>query len=78
MTIHSSGQTISSFPHIEGITLRAGEEFTERASGMGLDGIDKAGKGSNEGEAAGVLEAGSLAGMGVRNNLEGTKDFGWL
>ena len=42
MTIHSRGQTISSFPHIEGITLSAGEKIyvdTGRTSGMVLDGV---------------------------------------
>ena len=42
MAIHSSGQTIFSLTHIEGITLSAGEEVdkvSERASGMGVDGI---------------------------------------
>ena len=37
MAIHSSGQTIFSFTHIEGITLGAGEEVDEvvgGASGM--------------------------------------------
>ena len=42
MAIHSNGQTVLSFPHIEGITLGAGEEVDEvagRASGMGVDRI---------------------------------------
>ena len=29
MTIYSSGQTVLSFPHIEGITLGAGEAVDE-------------------------------------------------
>ena len=33
MAIHSSGQTISSLSHIEGITLSAGEEVDEVAGG---------------------------------------------
>jgi hypothetical protein len=40
MPIHSSGQTIFSLIHIEGITLGAGEEVDEvagGASGMGAD-----------------------------------------
>ena len=44
MISYSSGETISSFPHIKGITLAAGEgiyEVAGRASGMGLDGIGK-------------------------------------
>ena len=46
MTIHSSGQTIFSLTHIEGITLGAGEEVDEvagGAGGMGVDGIDEIG-----------------------------------
>ena len=42
MPIHSSGQTVFSLPHIEGITLSAGEEVDEvagGASGMGVDWI---------------------------------------
>ena len=39
MAIHSSGQTVFSFPHIEGfITLGAGEEVDEVAGGArGMD-----------------------------------------
>ena len=40
MTIHSSGQTIFDFIHVEGITLGTGEEVNVvagGASGMGLD-----------------------------------------
>jgi hypothetical protein len=33
MAIHSSGQIVFSFPHIEGITLGAGEEVDEVAGG---------------------------------------------
>ena len=33
MVIHSGGQTIFSFSHIEGITLGAGEEVDEFAGG---------------------------------------------
>ena len=53
MVIHSSGQTIFSLAHIEGITLVAGEEVDEvagGAGGMGVDGIGEVG----EGQAAGV------------------------
>ena len=42
MAIHSSGQTVFSLSHIEGITLGAGEEIDEvdgGANGMGADGI---------------------------------------
>ena len=55
--IHSSGQTISSLAHIEGITLSAGEEVDEvagRAGGMGVDGIGEVGDRASEGQAAGV------------------------
>ena len=34
VTIHSSGQTVFSFTHIEGITLGAGEEENEVAGGQ--------------------------------------------
>ena len=33
VAIHSSGQTVFSFPYIEGITLGAGEEVDEVAEG---------------------------------------------
>ena len=36
VTSHSNGKTISNFPHVEGITLGAGEVIYEIA-GMGLD-----------------------------------------
>ena len=44
--IHSSGQTVFSFPHIEGITLGASEEVDELAGGaigMGVDWIGEIG-----------------------------------
>ena len=38
MAIHSSGQTVFSFPYIEGIKLGAGEEVDEVAGGAsGMD-----------------------------------------
>jgi hypothetical protein len=46
VAIHSSGQTISSLAHIEGIILGAGEEVDEVARGagdMGVDGIGEVG-----------------------------------
>ena len=46
MSIHSSGQTISGLPHLEGITLGTGEEVYEiagRASTLGLGGIGQIG-----------------------------------
>ena len=65
MAIHSSGQTISSLAHIEGITLNAGEEVDEvagGAGGMGVDGIGEVGDSASEGQAAGVYGAGFTAG----------------
>ena len=58
MAIHSSGQTVFHLPHIEGITLGAGEEVDEvagRASGMGVDRIGEIGERASEGQAAGVM-----------------------
>ena len=46
MAIHSSGQTIFSLAHINGITLGTGEEVNEfagGASGMGVDRIGEVG-----------------------------------
>ena len=46
MTIHSSGQIIFSFTHIEHITIGAGEEVDEVAGGacdMGVVRVDEAG-----------------------------------
>ena len=43
---HSRGQAVFSLPHIEGITLGAGEEVDEVAGGtggMGVDGIGEVG-----------------------------------
>ena len=57
--IHSSGQTISSLAHIEGITLGAGEEVDEvagGAGGMGVDGIGEVGDWTSEGQAASMLQ----------------------
>ena len=55
MAIRSSGQTIFSFAHIEGIMLGAGEKVDEvagGASGMGVDGIGEVGDWASEGQAA--------------------------
>ena len=44
-TIHSRRRSISTLSHIKGITLDAGEKIhkvARRASGMSLDGTDKA------------------------------------
>ena len=52
MAIHSSGQTIFSLTHIEGITLSASEQVDEvagGASGMGVDGIGEVGDRASEG-----------------------------
>ena len=65
VAIHSSGQTISSLAHIEGITLSAGEEVYEvagGAGGMGVDGIGEVGDRGSEGQAAGEYGAGFTAG----------------
>ena len=65
VAIHSSGQTISSLAHIEGITLSAGEEVDEvagGAGGMGVDGIGEVGDRASEGQAAGVYGAGFTEG----------------
>ena len=79
VAIYSSGQTVFSFPYIEGITLGAGEEVDEvagGASGMGVDGIGEFGDRASEGQAAGVygagFTAGSLAGKGDRGGTRGT------
>ena len=81
MAIHSSGQTISSLAHIEGITLSAGEEVDEvagGASGMGVNGIGEVGDWASEGQAVGVYRAGftagSLAGKGAWGGMRGTGD----
>ena len=55
MAIHSSGQTVFSLTHIEGITLGTGEEVDEvagRASGMGMVRIGEVGDRASEGQAA--------------------------
>ena len=55
VAIHSSGHTISSLAHIEGITLVACEEVdgvAGGAGGMGVDGIGKVGDRASEGQAA--------------------------
>ena len=82
MAIHSSGQTIFSLTHREGITLGTGKEVDEvagGASGMGVDGIGELGDRASEGQAAGVygagFTAGSLAGKGARGGTRsGTGD----
>ena len=40
MAIHSSGQTVLSFPNIEGITLGTGEEVDEVAGGASCMGVE--------------------------------------
>ena len=50
---------IFSFPHIEGITLDAGEEVDEvagGANGMGVDRIGEVGERTSEGQALGCME----------------------
>ena len=66
MAVHSSGQTIFSFAHIEGITLGTGEEVDEVAggpSGMGVDGIGELGDRTRERQVTGVYGAGFTAGL---------------
>jgi hypothetical protein len=63
--IHSSGLTVFSFPHIEGITLSASEEVDEvagEATGMGEDRIDVIGDRTSEGQVSGVCGAGFTVG----------------
>jgi hypothetical protein len=58
--IHSSGPTVFSLSHIEGITLCTGEEVDEVAGGardMGVDRISEIGDMAGEGQAAGVYGA---------------------
>ena len=58
MAIHSSGQTVFSFPHIEVITLGVGKQVDEvagRASGVGVDSI--IGDRSSVGQATGVINS---------------------
>jgi hypothetical protein len=58
VTIRSSGQTVLSFPHIEGITLGAGEEVDEvagGASGMGVDRLGEVGNRASEGQLVGCM-----------------------
>ena len=83
MAIHSSGQTISSLAHIEGITLGTGEEVDVVAGGVGgmdVDGIGEVSDWASKGQAAGVygvgFTAGSLAGKGVRGGTRGTEGQG--
>ena len=78
MTIHSSGQTIFSFSHIQGITLTTGKEVDEvagGASGMEVDKIGEVSDRVSEGQAAGVygtgFTAGSLAKLGARDRMRG-------
>ena len=44
VAIHSSGQTIFSLTHREGITLGTGKEVDEVAGGAGGMGVDKIGE----------------------------------
>ena len=65
--IHSSGRTVFRLPHIQGITLGAGEEVDEiarGASGMGADRIGEIGDWTSERQAAGVYGAGFTAAYG--------------
>ena len=56
MTIHSSGQTIFSFTHIESITQDASEEVDEADGGAsGMDRIDEVDGWASEEQAAGGI-----------------------
>ena len=79
MAKHSSGQTIFSLAHIEGITLGAGEEVDEIAGGacgMSVDRIGEVGDRESEKQAAQVygagFKAGSLAGKRAKCGMRGT------
>ena len=74
MAIHSSGQTIFSLAHLEGITVGAGEEVDEvagGASGMGVDRIGEVGDWASEGQTAGVYGAGLKVGSLARKGAKG-------
>ena len=78
LAIHSSGQTVSSFSHIENITMGASEEVDEVAGGasvMGVHRIGEVGERASEGPTAGVygagLTAGSLARVEARGAMNG-------
>ena len=72
MSIHSTGQTVPSLSHIEGITLGASEEVGEVAGGargMGADRIGEIDDRAREGQAAGVYGGGFTARKGDRSGL---------
>ena len=77
MAIHSSGQTIFSFTHIEEITLGTGEEVDEveeiagGASGMRVDGIGEVGDRASEGQTTGVYGAVFYSGVSDRERSHG-------
>ena len=88
MVSHSSGQTVFSLSHKEGITLGASEEVDEvagGASGKGVDGIGEVDDRASEGQAAGVygqvlqrdLWQGKEPGMGRGTRLVLGVDEGW-
>ena len=58
MAIHSSGQTVFSLTHIEGITLGAGKEVDEVAGETSGMGVDEVGDRTSEGQAVGVCVTG--------------------
>ena len=86
MAIHSSGHTIYSLAHIEGIKLGA-DEVAGGARGMDMDKIGEVGDRANEGQVAGMYETGftadALARKGIRNGTWGlgievdSVDGGW-
>ena len=65
MAIPSSGQTVFSYTHIEGIKLGTDEELDEVAEGatnMGVDRIGEVGDRASEGQTVGVCGAGFTIG----------------
>ena len=71
MTIHSSGQTISSIPHIESTLSTGGEiyEVAARVGGMSSRGLGDVCDRTSEGQASRVygigFTVGFMAGIGV-------------
>ena len=74
MAIHSSGETVFSPTHIEGITLGADEEVDEVAegsSGMGVERIGEIGDRASERQVAGMYGTGFTAMCLARKGARG-------
>jgi hypothetical protein len=75
VTIHSSGQTVFGFSHIEGITLGVGKEVDEvvGASGLGMYRISEVGDWASEGQSGRMygtgFTTGSLTSIGGRGRM---------